>query len=78
MTPQGGQSGWQHFTKDVTLDHQPRYLSLEFYFGGVWTGTHVNVIDNVDLQGQCIPEPGGLFALGTGLIGLVGVLRRRR
>lgn len=25
-----------------------------------------------------IPEPGGLFALGTGLIGLAGIIRRRR
>ena len=70
-------AGWQYAEITVELPVQPQYLSVEFDFT-YFSGMGLNVIDNADLQGLCIPEPGGLFALGTGLIGLVGVLRRRR
>lgn len=69
--------GWKSWSKDVLLPVQPRYLSLHLKFWG-FTGTGVNIVDNVDLQGKCIPEPSSLLALGAGLLGVLGVLRRRR
>jgi hypothetical protein len=71
----GGPNGvWQHADILWELDTQPQYLSLHFdltYF----TGTGVNIIDNVDLQGLCIPEPATLSLLALGGLAL---LRRRR
>ena len=68
---------WKNASYSVLLPVQPRYLSLHFDFT-YFSGTGANVIDAVDLQGQCIPEPSSLLAMATGLFGVVGILRRRR
>jgi len=39
-----------------------------------WTYTHKL---RGDLMGQCIPEPGTMIMLGSALVGVVGMLRRR-
>jgi len=35
-------------------------------------------IDSVYFGGEVVPEPAGLMALGTGMIGLLGLIRRRK
>jgi hypothetical protein len=34
--------------------------------------------DDISVTGTVVPEPSGMIALGTGLLGIVGLMRRRR
>ena len=52
------------------------------FLGSAYAAMGTNIvqahIDDVELKGNVIPEPTSLLALGTGLIGLAGLIRRKR
>lgn len=69
--------GWKFNDTDVLLPVQPRWLSIHFEFS-YFSGTAISIIDNVDLQGQCVPEPSSLLALGSGAATAFALVRRKR
>lgn len=60
----------------IVLPIQPRWISVEIEF--LQPPGTVNLVDNVTLTSKCVPEPGAIASLATGLLGLVGLIRYRR
>ena len=77
-TPDNG--SWHTYQVDLTAAKFQGLLSIEFrvYFDSHWANQ--GWYDNFELTGtvDAIPEPGMIVLLGTGALGLVGFLRRRR
>lgn len=63
----------------VGPNHQPRWISIEFFFYGCANGNSA-YIDDTLLQTQCVPvpEPSSLMAMVCGVAGLGGFACRRR
>ena len=59
-------------------DQQPRWVSLEFFFFGCSQTGFEAAVDDVSFVGTCVPEPSSMLALSGGLIGLVGLIARKR
>ena len=58
--------------------HDVAGIFLGSAYGAMGTDIVQGHIDDLEFKGNVIPEPTSLLALGTGLIGLAGLIRRKR
>ncbi len=57
-------------TNTLEIDVTRKYLTLP-------DDTPYQFVTGVDVEGQGVPEPGSLVLMGSGVLGLAGVLRRK-
>jgi hypothetical protein len=73
-------SDWQRYSIDFEISSDFVGQRLQFGFLTV-TGNDVpsgNFYDNVSLAPSAVPVPAAVWLFGSGLLGLVGVARRRK
>jgi len=72
---------WQFYTFTTTLGPDvSNGLTLQFNAatGAIAGSTSLLEIDNVSIQANVIPVPAAVWLFGSGLVGLVGVARRKK
>jgi len=67
---------WAHVTYTFDVDPQPQFETL--VLGAHLLAGEVIVLDQVDVETRCVPEPSTLVLLALGSVGPLLVWRRRR
>lgn len=70
VPPIGGNVTWWHDTYAIKIIPNPPRELLRIQ-GSIWA-------DEIVVDTYCVPEPGGVLAILTGIAGFVGLTRRRK
>jgi hypothetical protein len=78
----GGITDWTHFNYDIILNGPDAGGGFSLAFNpvcGAVTGCFSDIfIDNVEINTSVVPVPAAVWLFGSGLLGLVGVARRKK
>jgi hypothetical protein len=80
MSDTGNTGGWKHLTKDFRAG-DTSYSVAFLGFANCTTGSGGSEclrVDKVEIFDTYVPEPGSMLALGAGLLGFAGFIRRKR
>ena len=72
-----GEAGWYHDTWMGTIIPQPSLEDFFIVFDDGLGGPATVYVDQVDIDTRCVPIPCTVLLLGSGLIGFVGIIRRK-
>ena len=67
-------NGWRSVTALYDIKPQPDWERMDFLF--TVPANEYLFIDNVKMATQCVPEPGTLLLISSGLIGFVGFRKK--
>ena len=71
---------WGTYTLDLLLTEAQAGATLSFGFSATATGSNGSAVfyDNLNFDRVVVPVPAAVWLFGSGLLGLVGVARRRK
>jgi len=72
------QQGWQYIQYHKIWDYQPRWIRVSVDVGCDYRPDSFAFVDDVDFESRCVPLPGAVWLLGSGLVGLFGIRRKQQ
>lgn len=71
------QLGWQYIQYHEIWDYQPRWIRVSVDVESSFHPDSYAFVDDVDFESRCVPLPGAVWLLGSGLMGLLGMRRKQ-
>ena len=71
-------TGWQYIQYHDIWDYQPRWIRVSIDVEAAPHQLGYAFVDGVDFESRCVPLPGAVWLLGSGLVGLFGIRRKQQ
>ena len=72
------QQDWQYIQYHEIWDYQPRWIRVSVDVESDEQQFTFAFVDDVDFESRCVPLPGAVWLLGSGLVGLFGIRRKQQ